>query len=65
MRTAGPEVRARLIPSHSWDLTHIFGRTRRVGGRRHTVREQLNAKLRQVKTTLRRMVGLELRRRHS
>jgi RNA-directed DNA polymerase len=38
-------------------FTHIFGRTRegRRLIRRHTVRERLNAKLRQVKATLRRM----------
>ena len=38
-------------------FTHIYGRSREGRGliRRHTVRERLNAKLRQVKATLRRM----------
>jgi hypothetical protein len=43
-------------------FTHIFGRTRQGRGliRRHTVRERLNAKLRQVKTTLRGMRHLPI-----
>jgi hypothetical protein len=43
-------------------LTHIFGRTRegRRLIRRHTVRERLNAKLRQVKTNLCRMRHLPI-----
>ena len=43
-------------------FTHIFGRTREGRGliRRHTIRERLNAKLRQVKATLRRMRHLPI-----
>jgi RNA-directed DNA polymerase len=43
-------------------FTHIFGRTRegRRLIRRHTLRERLNAKLRQVKATLRRMRHLPI-----
>ena len=43
-------------------FTHIFGRTRQGRRliRRHTVRERLNAKLRQVKTTLRGMRHLPI-----
>ena len=43
-------------------FTHIFGRTRegRRLIRRHTIRERLNAKLRQVKATLRRMRHLPI-----
>ena len=43
-------------------FTHIFGRTRQGRRliRRHTIRERLNAKLRQVKATLRRMMHLPI-----
>ena len=43
-------------------FTHIFGRTRQGRRliRRHTVRERLNAKLRQVKATLRGMMHLPI-----
>jgi RNA-directed DNA polymerase len=43
-------------------FTHIFGRTRegRRLIRRHTVRERLNAKLRQVKATLRGMMHMPI-----
>jgi RNA-directed DNA polymerase len=43
-------------------FTHIFGRTRegRRLIRRHTIRERLNAKLRQVKGTLRGMMHLPI-----
>ena len=48
-------------------FTHIFGRIRQGWRliRRHTVRERLNAKLRQVKASLRRMRHLPIRSRGS
>ena len=62
MRTAGLVVRASLRPSPSGASTHICGRTRhgRWLIRRHTVRARLNAKLKQVKATLRRMMHLAI-----
>ena len=62
MRTAGLEGRASPETFAFLGFTHIFGRTRQGWRliRRHTIRERLNAKLRQVKATLRGMMHMPI-----